>query len=158
MKRLIALGACLLALALDAETYIGVSGALTLPQGGSQMRRLGGAAVRGGHYLNEDWALEGAAAWMENGAGLEVDALWHLQGWRFYNMLFGYSQFDPFLTVGAKGWIGAGHGQVGPKVGLGAFYHLTDAWSLRADADATLGLDTDCEMVYTFAVGVQYSF
>ena len=138
--------------------YVGVSGALLLPQGGSRMHRVGGAALRGGCYLSEDWAFEGEAASLEDAAGLSCAALWHLQGWTFYGDLFGYSRFDPFLTVGARGWIGRGCGQVGPKAGLGAFYHLTDSWSLRADADATLGLETAREMLYTISVGVQYSF
>ena len=143
----------------EAESwYVGVSGMLLLPQGGSRMHRVGGAALRGGCYLSEDWALEGEAASLEDTVGLACAALWHLQGWALYGDLFGYSRFDPFLTVGARGWIGRGCGQVGPKAGLGAFYYLTDSWSLRADADATLGLETAREMLYTISVGVQYSF
>ena len=149
---------CLMSFVLSAETYVGVSGQMLLPQGGSKMHRIGGAALRVGSYLNEDWALEGEAAWMENAAGLAVQALGHVQGWSLYGDLFGYSRFDPFVTLGAKGWIGHGAGQVGPKAGLGAFCHLTDSWSLRADADATLGLEANCEMLYSIGVGVQCSF
>lgn len=138
--------------------YVGVSGALLLPQGGSCMHRVGGAALRGGCYVSDDWAIEGEAASLEDAAGLACAALWHVQDWSLYGDLFGYSRFDPFLTAGARGWIGRGCGQVGPKAGIGAFYHLTDNWSLRADADATLGLDTAREMLYTISVGVQYSF
>ena len=145
-------------LTVSAETYVGASAQLMLPQGGSRMHHVGGAAVRGGYYLTEDWALEGEAAWLEDVAGLSVAALGHFQGWDLYGDLFGYSRFDPFVTLGAKGWIGRDSGQVGPKAGLGAFYHLTDEWSLRADADATLGLETNCEMLYSIGVGVQYSF
>ena len=141
-----------------AETYVGLSGSVLLPQGGSKMHRLGGAAVRIGSYLNENWAVEGEAAWLENAAGFSAQALGHLQGWDLYGNLFGYSRFDPFVTLGAKGWIGHGCGQVGPKAGLGAFYHLTDNWSLRADADATLGLETSREMLYSLSAGLQYSF
>ncbi|MBO7721655.1 MAG: hypothetical protein J6T01_04525 [Kiritimatiellae bacterium] len=138
--------------------YIGVSAALTLPQGGSRLRRVGGAAVRGGWYLTEDCAVEADAAWLEDFAGLSASALGHLQGWSLYGDLFGYSRFDPFVTFGARGWIGGRCGQVGPKAGAGAFYHLTDEWSLRFDADAALGLETRREMLYTFTAGVQYSF
>ena len=138
--------------------YVGAAGQMTLPQGGSKMRHVGGAAVRGGYYLDENWAVEGEAAWLEDSAGLGAAALGHFQGWDLYGDLFGYSRFDPFVTFGAKGWIGLGCGQVGPKAGLGAFYHLTDQWSLRADAEATLGLETRCEMLYSVSVGVQYSF
>ena len=138
--------------------YLGVSAVLTLPQGGSRLRHLGGAALRGGWYLTENWAVEGEAAWVEDAAGLSAAALSHLQGWSFYGDLFGYSRFDPFVTLGARGWIGRREGQVGPKAGLGAFYHLTDEWALRLDADATFGLETQREMVYTIAIGVQYEF
>lgn len=143
---------------IDAA-YVGAAGALTLPQGGSQLRRLGGAAVRGGAYLSDFWAVEADLAWQENAAGFGVDTLVHVQEWSVYGDLFGYSAFDPFVTVGARGWLGDhGVGQVGPQIGLGAFYHLDDHWSLRADATATLGVDTDVEVVYSLAVGVQYGF
>lgn len=139
--------------------YVGAAGVLTLPQGGSRLDRLGGAAVRGGAYLSDFWAVEGDVAWQENAAGLGVDALLHVQAWPVYGDLFGYAAFDPFVTVGARGWLdGHGVGQVGPQLGLGAFYHLGDRWSLRADANATLGLETDVEVVYSLAVGVQYGF
>lgn len=149
---------CLASSVLSAETYVGLSGSVTLPQGGSRMHRVGGAAIRGGTYLTEDWAVEGEVAWLENFAGLGVQALGHFQGWGLYGDLFGYSRFDPFVTLGAKGWVGDGCGQVGPKAGLGAFYHLTDSWSLRADADATLGLEANCEMLYSISAGFQYAF
>ena len=138
--------------------YVGLAGQLMLPQGGSRMHHIGGGALRGGYYLTEDWALEAEAAWLEDAAGLSAAALGHFQGWSLYGDLFGYSRFDPFVTVGAKGWIGRNCGQVGPKAGLGAFYHLTDEWSLRADADATLGLETNCEMLYSISIGFQYAF
>ena len=167
MKRLaVVLGLLSLVLPASAEVeevgfdrwFVGASAALTLPQGGSRMHRIGGAAIRGGYYLTENWAAEGEVAWLEDAAGLCVDALGHFQGWDLYGDLFGYSRFDPFVTLGAKGWIGRGSGQVGPKAGLGAFYHLTDNWSLRADADATLGLETNCEMLYSISIGFQYAF
>ena len=126
--------------------YAGASATLVLPQGGHPMRRLGGATARVGYYFTETLSLEADAAWLENCAGLGVQGLWHL---------FGYERFDPFVTFGVRGWI---DGDVGPGAGLGAFYHLTDSWSLRADAQATLGLDGDCAMVYTLGAGVQYSF
>ena len=142
-----------------ARAYVGVAGAMTLPQGGApHMRRLGGAALRGGWYAAEFLAVEGGAAWMENAAGLAVQGLWHWQDADLYGRLFGYSAFDPFFTFGARGWIGDGLGQVGPKAGVGAFWHLTDEWSLRADADATLGLDSGVAMLYSLSLGVQYAF
>jgi hypothetical protein len=126
--------------------YVGASATLVMPQGGCDMRRLGGATARVGYYVSEDFALEADAAWLEDCAGLGVQGLWHF---------WGYERFDPFLTFGARGWI---DGDLGPVVGLGAFYHLTDNWSLRADAQATLGIDGDCDMVYSLGAGVQYTF
>ena len=110
------------------------------------MRRLGGATARVGYYVTEALAVEADAAWLEDCAGLGVQGLWHI---------WGYERFDPFLTFGARGWI---DGDLGPVAGLGAFYHLTDNWSLRADAQATLGIDSDCDMVYSLGAGVQYTF
>ena len=95
---------------------------------------------------------------MENAAGLAVQGLWHWQDADLYGRLFGYSAFDLFFTFGARGWIGDGLGQVGPKAGVGAFWHLTDDWSLRTDADATLGLDSCVAMLYSLSLGVQYAF
>lgn len=136
--------------------YVGGAGTLVLPQGGSSLHRLGGGVARFGYYATEALAFEGEAAWMENKAGLSAKALWHLQGWEFWGKLFGYERLDPFLTVGAKGWVN--HGQVGPVFGLGALYYLTDSWALRADVDVTLGLDSDVEAVHALSLGVQYSF
>lgn len=138
--------------------YVGAAATIVLPQGGSSMRRLGGGTLRAGWYFGEFWALEGDVAWLENMAGLGVDALWHVQGWQPYGDLFGYSRFDPFLTAGARGWVGDGSGQVGPAVGIGTFWHLTDDWSLRFDAVATLGLDSRVEVVHALSLGVQRSF
>ena len=129
--------------------YAGSGAMLVLPGGGSRMRRLGGGAARAGYYLAEFWAVEAEAAALENFAGLSAAVLWH---W------WGYERFDPFFTFGAKGWVGHGDGQLGPKAGLGSFYHLTDSWSLRFDADVTLGLDTEAETVYSVSAGVQRSF
>ena len=126
--------------------YAGSSATLVIPQGGSDMRRLGGATARIGYYVTETLAVEADAAWLEDCAGLGVQGLWHF---------WGYERFDPFVTFGARGWI---DGDLGPVVGLGAFYHLTDNWSLRADAQSALAVDCDCNMVYSLGAGVQYTF
>ena len=156
MKRLLwPLIVALTAIPLKAEEcefdrwYAGAGAVMTLPEGGSSMRRLGGGAVRAGYYFAEFWAVETEAAALENFAGLSADVLWH---W------WGYERFDPFFTFGAKGWIGHDRGQVGPKAGIGSFYHLTDTWSIRFDADLTLGVDGGCETLYTLCAGIQRSF
>ena len=126
--------------------YLGSSATLVIPQGGSDMRRLGGATVRIGYYVSEALSIETDAAWLEDCAGLGVQGLWHF---------WGYERFDPFVTFGVRGWV---DGDLGPVAGLGAFYHLTDNWSLRADSQAILGVDSDCNMIYSLGVGVQYTF
>ena len=149
----------LLSSSLFAEVYVGAAGALMLPPGGSDLRRVGGVSLRVGADVAEDFAVEGEAAGLEDSAGLAVDALVHAQAWSVYGDLFGYSAFDPFVTLGARGWLGGrSGGQVGPQAGVGAFYHLDDHWSLRADANATLGLETNVEVLYTISVGIQFGF
>lgn len=140
------------------RAYAGLSGALTLPQGGARVGRVGGGAVRVGAYLSDDLAAEGEVAWLEDAVCLQAGLLAHLQGWSLYGDLFGYSRFDPFVTVGARGWLGNGSGQVGPKAGLGAFWHLTDNWALRADAESVLGIETARDVLFHVSAGVQFSF
>jgi len=127
--------------------YVGAAVGGVFPQGGSRMSPRASAAVRAGFYLTEMWALEGEAGAADDHTAFAAKALWH---W------WGYERLDPFFTFGARGW--THHGQLGPCGGLGAFYHMTESLSLRFDADATLGLDTDTEMVYTLALGLQFSF
>lgn len=126
--------------------YADAQATLLLPQGGSAMRRLGGATARLGYYADDFLAVEASASWMEDAAGLSLRGLWH---W------WGYEKFDPFFTFGAAGWI---DGDVGPSLGWGAFWHFDDDWSLRFDADATLGLDSGASMVYSLSLGVQRAF
>ena len=125
---------------------VGTQATLVLPQGGAKMHRSGGATVRAGYYVDDAWMIEGTAAWLENSAGLGVDALWH---WWLYE------PFDPFFTVGVNGWIDGG---VGPSLGWGCFWHFDDNWSLRADATATLDIDGTNEMIYSLSLGLQYAF
>ena len=142
-----------------AESYVGAAGQLILPQGGGRLDLAGGAVVRAGTYLAEPFALEFEAGQTEKYTTLTVDGIFHLSGIYYYDYLFGFSRFDPFFSVGARGWFdGDGRGEVGPKSGLGAFYHLSDHWSLRFDVDATLGLNGREEVDYTFSAGLQYFF
>lgn len=129
--------------------YVGAGATMVLPGGDADIRRLGGASVKCGYYFAEFWAAEAEIASLENYAGLSAAVLWH---W------WGYERFDPFFTFGVKGRIGHGDDQFGTKFGTGCFYHLTDSWSLRFDADVTLGLETETETVYTVSAGFQYSF
>lgn len=126
--------------------YVDAGAAMVLPQGGGRMHRRAGAEARLGYYVDDFLAVEATAAWMERDAGLGVHGLWH---W------WGYEKFDPFFTFGANGWI---EGEVGPSAGWGCFWHFSDKWSLRFDADATLGIDGETEMVYKLGAAVQYAF
>ena len=137
--------------------YVGVAGALTMPQGGSRVSRAGGAIARAGVYLSDSCSIEASAGQLEGYTAFGAGALVHFYTFDLYDRFFGYSAFDPFFTAGANGWLGERRGQVGPSAGLGAFWHLDDNWSIRADATATLGLDADVEMLYTVTVGIQYS-
>ncbi len=131
----------------DYETRTVTVQAMTVvPQGGSSIRRRSGAAFRAGWYVDDFLSVEATAAWLEDTAGLGVNGLWH---W------WGYEAIDPFFTFGVNGWIDGG---VGPSVGWGIYWHYDDNWSFRADASATLDVDGEPGMGYTFALGVQYTF
>lgn len=125
--------------------YAGAGATLVLPQGGGEMRRLGGATARFGYYVTEFWALDFAADWCEDHAAVSGGALWH---W------WGYERFDPFFTFGLRDWIET---DAGPYGGAGAFYHLDDHWSLRFDFSAMLGVENG-EMVYSLCAGIQRSW
>ena len=136
------------------SAYVGAAGTLAFRQGGG---RVGGGDVRLGVELSDVFSPELDAGWHENSAFLALQDLVHLSAFETYDRFFGYSRFDPFFTFGGGGWIG-GFGQVGPSVGIGAFWHLDDNWSIRAEASTILGLDGECEMIYLMSVGLQYSF
>lgn len=138
------------------EWYVGGAAQILLPQGSSDVRRLGGGAARAGRYFGTSFALECEVAMLENSAALAARTVWHLNGWREFDMLFGYERFDPFLSAGAKGLFH--EGQVGPTAGIGTFFYLTDHWALRLEADAMLGLDKEAEMLYTVSLGMQRFF
>lgn len=129
--------------------YLGSAGTVVLPQGGGDIRRLGGASFRAGCYLTEFWSVEAEASLLENYAGYGARLLWH---W------WGYERFDPFFTVGAKGVSGRGYDDLGPQFGAGAFYHLTERVSLRFDAEATVGLNGDTAVDYSLSLGLQFFF
>ena len=139
-----------------SSSYLGASGAIVLPQGGSRMTHLGGAAFHAGYYFNGWFALEGEASWMENRAGLAARGIVHWKGCDEWDMLFGFSRWDPFFSIGACGWLP--DGQVGPAAGIGLLYYLDDNWALRFSGEATLGLDGRTEMIYSLALGVQYGW
>ncbi len=150
------LGATLLS--ASAETFLAVEGEMLLPQGGASFDRKAGAMLTAGTYFSDFWAVEGQLGLLDDAASFGANLLGHFSTIPVYDRFFGFSPFDPFFTLGARGFLHDHRGQVGPAVGLGAFYHLSEHWSLRADASAFLGLDTSRDVFFTLACGVQYTF
>ena len=156
--------------------YVGAAGGILLPGGGNSLRRAAEVAVRGGYSLSDVFALEleGMSAphvVLDGGGGTTVSGvafqgLFHCAGWEAFDRLFGCERFDPFVTFGGAARFAGRHvfadcshrTALGPVFGLGAFFHLTDTVSLRADARAQLCCDSPCGMLYGVSLGLQYSF
>ena len=126
--------------------YVDAQAAVLFPQGGARTRRQGGGVARAGFYVDDFLAVEAAASFMEEGAGLSVRGLWH---W------WGYEKFDPFFTLGVAWWT---EGVAGPTAGWGCFWHFDDNWSLRFDADAMADVGPDSGVAFAVSIGVQYAF
>lgn len=169
-----------LAEAMEAETpsgwYVGTSGGMLLPGNGNSLRRAAEIAVRGGHYFSDYFALELEGVCVPSAvsgrggnatvSGALVEGVCHMSGWEAFDRLFGCERFDPFVSMGAAARFAsrdvfahdARRTAIGPMFGLGAFYHLTDSWSLRGDLRAQLCCDSPCGMLYSVSLGVQYSW
>ena len=140
------------------EVYVDGGAMSIFVQGGSKMRHRVGGVAKLGVYFSPDIAAEFGVGELEGQTSLAAKALWHLHGWEEFNLLFGYERFDPFLAIGARGFLGDGAGDVGPLCGLGALYYLSDSWALRFDADASVGLDNTPSGIYSVALSLRYSF
>jgi len=159
-----------------ASWYAGASGGVLLPGGESGLKRAASTSVRAGHYVTEMFAVEAEAASAPHvvsrragGSTLtsaSVGGVLHLAHFTFYDRLFGSERFDPFLSSGLHCAFASRHvfadashrTALGPYAGIGAFYHLTDSLSLRAEARADLCCDSPCFMLYGVCAGIQYSF
>lgn len=154
---------------------VGVGGNVLLPGNGNSLSRAAQVSLRGGYYLTESFALELEASSVPNASsgdghasltGLGARGLFHLTGWEAYDKLFGSERFDPFVTVGIQTFLSSRHvfaedshrTAIGPAVGCGALYWLTDLWALRFDFVAVPTLDTPCGMVYGAGVGLHCNF
>ncbi len=156
--------------------YVGASGGVLLPGNGNSMKRAASVSLHAGRYLTETFAVEAAVASAphvcagRSGSATLTSAsagiLLNFTYFTFYDRLFGSERLDPFLTFGAQGAFASRHvfahdshrTGIGPYAGLGAFYHLTDSWSLRAEARAALCCDSPCGMLYSASLGLQHSF
>ncbi len=135
--------------------------------------------LRLGYDVSEHWSAEAGLSWApnitSNGGdnqddggggfnqgeqsvrGLFLDGLYHFNR---------FERLDPYLTAGMGYYRandrvfceGGEYSVAGPRVGAGVMYHLSDRWSLRADARAFMALDTTCEFIYTADAGVAYRF
>ena len=159
-----------------AGAYFGASGRMFLPGNGNSLKRAAGVAAHGGWYISDSLALELEGGCVPNavsshGGNATVTAvaargLFHLTGIEEFDLLFGCERFDPFVTFGAAALFASRHvfaddshrTAIGPTAGVGAFYHLTDSWSLRFDATAAMAVDTPCGMAYGLSLGLQCSF
>lgn len=90
--------------------------------------------------------------------GVFIDGLYHFDR---------YARFDPYISLGLGGFQGFDHGKPFPsetrhvmtaRAGLGAFYHMTDNWSLRANASFNLILGDPSESFETIDLGIVYRF
>ncbi len=156
--------------------YVGAAGGALLPGNGNSLRRAAEVSVRGGHCFSDYFALEmeglcAPSAVLDRGgntavSGVAFQGVFHCAGWETFDKLFGCERFDPFVALGAAARFAGRHAfadcshrtAIGPVFGMGAFYHLTDSWSLRADARAQLCCDSPCGMLYGVFAGLQYSF
>ena len=179
---LLALGATAFCRAAEDEGYaydrwsVGASGGVMLPGNGNALRRAAAVSLRGGYYATETFAIEAEAASVPRasakgmgGSSLtsaSIGGLLHLTAFEFYDRLFGSERFDPFVTFGAQAAFASKHvfadcshrSAFGPVAGVGAFYHLTERLSLRAEARAAMCCDSPCGMLYGVFAGLQYSF
>ncbi len=155
--------------------YAGAGVGVLLPGNGNSLRRAAEVNVRAGRYFSDYLALEAegmCAPFVASGdggttlSGAALQGVFHCAGWEAFDRLFGCERFDPFVTLGAAGRFAGRHvfadgshrTAFGPMFGIGAFYHLTDSWSLRAEARAQVCCDSPCGMLYGVSVGLQCSF
>ena len=140
------------------ETCLGAQGFILLPPGGSSHAPRGGALVSAGLSLSESWMVEARVGALEQGALLGCEGIFRWTGFELYDRFFGFSPFDPFFSVGAMGTFASDDGLAGPSCGAGAFYHLTENWSLRAEATALLNVNAACDVHFLLSCGFSSSF
>ncbi|MFA7174119.1 MAG: outer membrane beta-barrel protein [Kiritimatiellia bacterium] len=151
----------------SSRWYVSPGAGMMFFQGGQPVDEGFNMVLRLGYDLTESWSTEAGVSWAPNITGSGVSAQ-NVNGF-FLDGLYHFDRFerfDPFLSVGmgnyrAKNRVfceGDKHIVWGPRVGAGFFYHLTDRWSLRADAGSFMSIDQHCAMMYTFDLGVAYRF
>lgn len=150
--------------------YVSPGIGMMFPEGNQPIDRGLNMNLRFGYDFSEHWSGEVEGSWAPNMTnngrwhqdsqsvfGVGADALYHFNR---------YNRFDPFLSAGWAVYMaeddvfteGRHAYMTGPRVGIGAMYHLTDNLSLRGDARALMSVNSTHEMLYTFDLGVAYRF
>ncbi len=147
--------------------YSSVSAGMLMPGGGSSLSKSAMVNARFGYFLSESFALESEVNVTPNAVshsagnqtlvGAAVQGVWHF---------LGYERFDPFLTIGFASFFGSRRvfeddsfrNAFGPTLGIGALYHLTEHFALRADARGCMCATAPAGIMFDVSVGVQYSF
>lgn len=154
--------------------HAGTGAGLFLPGNAGSLRRASSVSAWIGYYLTETFALcadlqsvphaAGGGGATVTGAGLS--ARLHATRFEAYDRLFGSERLDPFFSAGLGAlfasravFADASHRTaMGPYLGIGSFYHLTDRASLCAEARASLACEAPCGMNYSIVLGIQWSF
>lgn len=131
--------------------FLGLSGSLLFPHSG-------GGDLTVGTYLTELTAIEANVGLSENRVHTSAEALVHWSALPIYDRFFGYSAVDPFLTLGADAYVGRGRDAVGPSLGAGAYYHLTESISLRASARTSVDVCDSARTLFAASAGIVYNF
>jgi hypothetical protein len=136
--------------------YVNFTSRTILPCNSAKLRHYvgGGAAI--GKYVTEKIALEGEFSVMEDKMFLLARSLVHFSIFEEFNLLFGYERIDPYFSLGVATLFP--RGQSGPEFGLGAYYYLSESWALRVDGSSVIGVEGDCDAVYSIAVSLQRTF
>lgn len=150
--------------------YVNPGVGMIIPEGNQAIDDGLNLSLRLGYDLTESWSVETEASFAPNMTnnerwtqkkqriyGVGLDALYHFDR---------YSRFDPFVSAGWAVYMadrnvfdeGDRSDMTGPRIGVGAMYHLTDNLSLRADGRALMSVDKRHEMQYMLDAGVVYRF
>ena len=153
--------------ALTDRWYAGISGDVFLPGGGNSLKRAGGVSALVGYEVSDSWNVEALVMSIPNAAsshggnsalnGFALQGAWHF---------WGYERVDPFFTFGVQSLFSSDHvfaddsrrSAIGPTLGFGLAYHLTDNLSLRADARSMVSIDSPSGIAFSISGGLQWSF
>lgn len=150
-----------------APHYVSAAAGVLLPGDGAKLDPAAAVRLGAGYYTTDTFAWEGGLSYVPrargakdgSGAILGVGAggLWH---W------WGFERLDPFFTFGAEAMFSETHpfgdsshrSAIGPYLGAGTFWHLSETAGLRFESRMLLGVDGPCEILYSVAAGLQFGW